>query len=201
MQKWYASRTIVRSLTIVGVMAGMLTMSGCGGDDDEAKFAQGNAAVPLNRDTVRAVDNQAFTLPAGAFPAGTALATQPTTVRFTNTAGTAAPTGTITAANGNTASGPVTFASCTFTIQQSNIPGITVGQTITVNPCQYNVLTGGLEATGQATTVQILLQLGQTPSAAVQAQVSIDPATGIVTVNNVNTGVAVVLVVTGTTGG
>ncbi len=199
MQKWYGSRTIVRSLAIVGVMAGMLTMTGCGGGDDEAKFAQGNVAVPLNKDTVKAIDNQAFTAPSGAFAAVPALATQQTTLRFTNTA--TAPIGTIMAANGNTASGPATFGSCIFTIQQSNIPGITVGQTITVNPCEYNVITGGVEATGQPTTVNILLRLGQTSSAAVQTQVSIDPATGIVTVNNVNTGVSVLLVVTGTTGG
>ena len=199
MQKWYGSRTIVRSLAIVGVMAGMLTMSGCGGDDDEAKFVQGNTIVPLNKDTVKAIDNQAFTLPAGAFSAAPALVNQQTTVRFTNTA--TAPIGTITAANG-TASGPASFGSCIFTIQSSNIPGITVGQVITVNLCQYNVLTQGLEARGQATVVNILLQLGLTPSAAAQAQVSIDPVTGIVTVNNVNTGVSVVLVVaTGSTGG
>ncbi len=198
MQKWYGSRTIVRSLAIVGVMAGMLTMTGCGGGDDEAKFAQGNAIVPLNKDTVKAMDNQVFTVPTGAFSAVPALANQQTTVRFTNTATT--PIGTITAANG-TASGPATFSSCIFTIQSSTIPGIAVGQVITVNPCQYNVLTQGLEATGQATVGNILLQLGQTPSAAVPFQVSIAPDTGIVTVNNVNTGVSVVLVVTGSSGG
>jgi hypothetical protein len=77
-----------------------------------------------------------------------------------------------------------------------------VGQQITVNTCQYIVSTGGVQATGNATTVQILLQLGLTPSAVNQASVSIDPTTGVVTVNNVSTGVAVTLVVsTGTSGG
>lgn len=61
-------------------------------------------------------------------------------------------------------------------------PGPQVGQRITVNPCSLGP--AGIRTVGQATTVQILLQLGMVPSAANQAAVSINP-TGVVTVNNV----------------
>lgn len=88
------------------------------------------------------------------------------------------------------------FASCIFTVTSSNLPGVQVGNQITVNPCQYVVATGGVQATGQATTVQILLKLGIVPSAANQASVAINPTPGIVTVNNVNTGISVKLQVT-----
>jgi len=60
-----------------------------------------------------------------------------------------------------------------------------------------------VQATGRATVVQILLQLGLVPSRANQANVAIDPTTGTVTVNNVNTGLTVTLHAltgTGTTG-
>jgi hypothetical protein len=210
MQNW-GFKTVFRLMAIIGVMAGMLTIFACAADDEPLpepipvippapKVAASSTTVPVNATTVRALENQPFVMPTGAF-AGTALAGQTTTVRFTNTA-TATPTGTITTASGGTATGNTTFGSCIFTITSSNIPGVTVGQTITVNPCQYVVATGGVQATGNATTVQILLQLGIVPSAANQASVAIDPNTGVVTVNNVNTGVSVTLVVsTGTSGG
>jgi hypothetical protein len=200
MQIWGLSKTALRFMALVGVMAGMFTIVGCGGGEDETQVAATNTTVPINSNTVKAIDGQTFTLPAGAFSGVAALASQSTSVRFTNTSA-ATPTATITAANG-TATGNTTFGSCIFTITTSTIPGVTVGQQITVNPCQYNVQTQGVQATGQATTVNILLQLGIVPSAANQASVSIDPTTGVVTVNNVSTGVAVTLVVsTGSTGG
>lgn len=197
-----------RLATIAGVLAGMLTIVGCpggGGGGAEAPppvpVAAINTVVPVTAATVQAIENLPFALPAGAFADVPALANQATTVRITGTT-TATPTGTITAANG-TATGTTTFGSCTFTITSvTGIPGLLVGQQITVQTCQYIVSTGGVQATGNATTVQILLQLGLTPSQPNQASVSIDPATGIVTVNNTSTGVSVTLVVsTGATGG
>lgn len=206
MKNW-GLKTAFRLVTIVGVLAGMLTIYGCsggGGGGEEAPpsvpVASTNVVVPVTAATVQAIENLPFALPAGAFANVPALATQATTVRITGTT-TATPTGTITAANG-TATGTTTFGSCIFTITTSTIPGVTVGEQITVNPCQYVVSTGGVQATGNATTVQILLQLGITPSAANQASVSIDPNTGVVIVNNVNTGTNVTLVIsTGAAGG
>lgn len=60
-----------------------------------------------------------------------------------------------------------------------------MGNTITVNPCQYTVQTGGVAATGKATKVQILLKIGAVPSAPNQATVSINATTGVVTITNV----------------
>ena len=201
MKDW-SLKTAFRLTAIVGMLAGILTIVGCNGSDGiEAppKVAASNTTVPVTAATVQALEGLTFSLPAQAFAAVPALATQAVTVKFTGTT-TAAPTGTIVAANG-TATGTTTFGSCIFTITSSNIPGVTAGQQITVNPCQYVVSTGGVQATGNATTVQILLQLGVIPSAANQASVSIDPVTGIVTVNNVSTGVSVTLVVsTGASG-
>ena len=200
MQNWGFSKIGLRLTAIVGVLAGMLTLVSCGGGGEQRQVAATNTTVPVNTTTVRALEGATFSLPAGAFTGAPALATQATTVRFTNTTA-ATPTATITATNG-TATGNTTFGSCIFTVTSSTIPGVTVNQQITVNPCQYNVQTSGIVANGQATTVNILLQLGVVPSAANQATVSIDQATGVVTVNNVNTGVNVTLQVsTGAAGG
>jgi len=58
-----------------------------------------------------------------------------------------------------------------------------------------------VEVTGEAAPVPISLQLGSTPSAAQQAQVAINPTTGVVTVNTVRTTTAVApRPVTGTIG-
>ena len=138
--------------------------------------------------------SQAFSFPAGVSALGTSGSTSVTI----KTAAGSSPTQTfsVSSAQGSY-SGNMTYGSCIFNVTSSNLPGVTVGQSITVNPCQINVKTGGVVANGQATTVQILLQLGTVPSAANQATVSIDPATGVVTLNNVSTGTAVTLKVTG----
>lgn len=202
-------------LKLVGVVAlsGALMMAvGCGGGGGDAAptaelAATTDATVDIRAATVPGIEGSTFSLPSGAMLTP-GLANQPITLAFTGTA-TPAPTATFNAPNmtgtdGKPAScsGPTQFGSCTFTITSSNIPGVTVGQQITVNPCRYNVKTQGIRANGRATTVQILLQLGLIPSAPNQAEVEIDSDTGIVTVNNCNTGVSVSLqVVTGSTGG
>jgi len=199
-----ASESVALAKWTMGLML-LAALAACGDDGSTAPpptavVASANTVVPVTAATVQALEAKPFALPAGAFASVPALATQAVTVTFTGTT-TASPTGTIVAANG-TAAGKATFGSCIFTITTSTIPGVTVGQQITVNPCQYNVSTGGVQATGQATTVNILLQVGLVPSAAQQAQVSINPSTGVVTVNNVSTGQSVTLVIaTGAGGG
>lgn len=172
----------------------------------QPKVAAGNAQIPMSTTTVRAVEGVTFTFANGGAALTPALANQTITLTMSNTS-SATPTTTVVAPNLVGTNGQpgrftanTTFGSCIFTITSvTGIPGLTVGQNITVNVCQVIAQTGGVQATGNATTVQILLQLGLTPSAANQASVSIDPATGVVTVNNVNTGVSVTLTVqTGT---
>ncbi len=181
-----------------------LTMGVISCEDDvvaRPKVAAGDTKVPMGPMTVKALEGKEFTFASGIQNA-MGLTGKPLKVKFTGTTGaTPTTTFTVTGMGGGTAAATTRFGSCTFTITTSNITGVSVGETITVNPCQYIVATGGVQATGNATTVQILLQLGITPSAANQASVSIDPNTGVVTVNNVNTGVSVTLTVaTGSTG-
>jgi diacylglycerol kinase family enzyme len=76
-----------------------------------------------------------------------------------------------------------------------------VGQTITANPCSVNAATGGIQ-TAVVTRVEIRARLGFTFSQFTVAQVSINPTTGEVTLNNIATGQTVTLqLVTGSTGG
>lgn len=199
-------KKVFRLTASVGVLAGMLTIFGCGSGNrapEPVSVAQSDISVPVAANTAQSLEGLTFafangsaiTSPAsgGCDPACPSLATQPITLTFTDTSA-AQPTATITAPNvvgtdGQPArmSGTTVFGSCTFRVALSTfLPGSgpQVGNTITVNPCQFNVKTGGVQANGQATTVQILLQLGANPSAAQQSTVSINPTTGVVTINN-----------------
>jgi hypothetical protein len=226
MQHWDLNKTGLRRMAIAGVLAGMVLILGCGGgagEEDTTKVAASDTAASTPTalaQTVKALDSQPFAFSNGSAvsesggcqPDCSSLATQPMTLTFTNTAAPT-PTATVTAptvtgTNGQQASftGATTFGSCTFVVTASTFragTGPQVGNTITVNPCQVNIKTGGVQANGQATVVQILLHLGLVPSRANQAQVAIDPDTGMVTVNNVSTGLTVTLKAltgTGTTG-
>ena len=181
--------------------AAVAALVACGGDSsssDPVKVAAADTTVSASAASIAGVSGQTFNFPSGVPALGLSGASS---VKLTSASSTTtSPTFSLTSGTG-TAAGNLGFGSCVFAITSSNIPGVTVGQTITVNPCQYNVATKNVQATGQATTVQVLLNLGITPSAANQASVAIDPTTGVVTVNNVNTGVSVTLAVTGATGG
>jgi hypothetical protein len=205
MQRRNVGKAVLRLIAGVGVLTGALLVLSCGGGGEEAAtpvtppttapvaVAASDLAVPVAPATVQTLEAQTFTFSSGA-ALTPALANQPITLAFTNTT-SATPTATVTAPNvrgtdGQPArfAGTTEFGSCTFVVTTSTFPagsGPQVGDRITVNPCQVNVSTGGVQATGQATTVQILLQLGATPSAANQSTVSINPTTGVVTINNV----------------
>lgn len=193
------------SLMAVFAMMFSLAYLGCnnGGEDE---FAAADTDVALNPETAPAVQDTTFTFANGA---DLGVAGQQVDLTFGATSGNTtdftldAPNVLGTDGSPASATGTTTFGSCTFAVTTSTFPagtGPQVGETITVNPCQVNVATQGVEATGQATTVQILLVLGLTPSAAQQAQVSIADD-GTVTVNDVNTGQTVTLEPTGTAGG
>ncbi len=184
------------SSRLMVVLSLVASVAAC--DDEEpraASVAKENAKIPMSAMTAKAIEGTefSFTQPVPM------LSPTPFKLKFTMTAATA-PAFDMTVGS-TKAAGTTRFGSCIFTVTSSNIPGVTQGQQITVNPCQYVVSTGGVHANGQATTVQILLQLGLIPSAPNQASVSIDPSSGVVTVNNVNTGVSVQLgVSTGSVG-
>jgi len=213
MQNWDFSKTVLRLMALVGVLAGMLTILGCPGDEEEVRAAI-NPTIQATSTSVKAIDDRTFTFPSGApavFPGFPALATQPTTVTIDSTPATPVTTVVATAVRGTdgnparyTAS--TTFGSCIFVVLTSTFSpgpppaGPQVGQRITVDPCEVSTR-GTIEATGQATTVDILLKLGPTPSAPQQAQVSIDPTTVTLSIGGVSTGQTVVLqLVTGAAG-
>lgn len=180
----------------VGVMA--LTLAQCKKSPTapEKKVAAQNLVTNVSSTVVPALEATPFTFPNGGGALSPALNGQTFTLTFSNTSA-ATPTATVTVAGGGGFTATTTFGSCIFRITTSTNPQIVVGSTITVNPCQVNVQTGGIVATGQATTVQILLQLGVVPSAANQAAVSINPTTGVVTVNGVPNVGTVTLTLTG----
>jgi len=194
---------VLRLMTVVGVLAGALTVVGCSGGDNSSSsqagtvlVAKNDVVIPVTTETVPAIENQTFTFPpvSSAESLTPALANQPIAVTFTDTT-SATPTATITAPNitgtdGQPASfsGPTEFGSCTFVVTKSTFPpgqGPQVGDKITVDPCRVSARTGGITVNGNATVVQILLALGATPSRANLGTVVIDPATGHVTLNGV----------------
>jgi hypothetical protein len=194
-------------MAVVGVLVGALTVLGCPGGDEGTPtgVATHDATIPVTSTTVQSLEDQTFTFESGS-ALSPALAEQPVALTFTNTAA-ATPTATVTAPNvpgtdGHPAhfTSNLTFGSCTFvvTVSTFDLPGPQVGDKITVNPCSFDVATGSIR-TNHGTLVNILVRLGLIPSRAQQAEVSID-ADGVVTVNGVDTGFAV-LVVTGTEGG
>jgi hypothetical protein len=203
-------------MAVVGMLAGVLTVLGCpGGDEEEPlkeeplKVAATDAVLTVNSTVVRALDNQPFTFSSGE-ALSPALANQPVTLTFTNTAA-ATPTFTVTAPNvrgtdGNPAgaTGTTAFGSCSFSVASSTFQGGTgpqVGQTITVNPCRVDAATGGIQTT-VLTQVQIRVALGLTFSQFRVADIVINPTTGEVTLNNVATGQTVTLqLATGSGGG
>lgn len=184
-----------RLVTGIALCAAVLAVTECRKSPTApTKVAAADVTVSLTRTTVAAAEGVTFSFSSGGEVLSPALAGQAFTLTFTNTS-SATPTTTVVS-GGHQFVASTAFGSCDFTVQSSTIPGITAGTVITVDPCRVVAKTGGIEATGQATTVQILLKLGLgPPSAPAQAQVTIDPVTGTVTINGVNTGQTVTLTV------
>jgi hypothetical protein len=185
---------------------GVLLVAACGtSEDDPPKVATADTVVSVSASNVAAMGTTPFVFSGLSTPVtingqpGTLNLTGTTTVSISPSAAGGSPTFSI-GNGGGSATGSMSFGSCIFEVAASNLPGVPAGTRLTVNPCLVNIATGGLRATGVATNVQILLQLGLIPSRPNQAAVTIDPATGVVVVNNVNTGVSVTLnLVTGST--
>ncbi|MBW7935555.1 MAG: hypothetical protein H3C62_18495 [Gemmatimonadaceae bacterium] len=175
-----------------------IALTGCGGGGgggepppvlvapEEVKLA----AAPA---TTAAVEDVPFTFPAGVPDLGT---TATTTVAFTDTSTT--PAFSISS-GGNTATGTTQFGSCIFIVQQSTFPAgsrLAVGNTIAVNPCNINVQTAGLQATGVATTRSAALALGAAVSAGSSIVISVNPG-GQLSVNGASVGTVTLVPVTG----
>jgi len=202
--------TIARYLMAVLVVVSSLTLMACPGDEEEGRVFNLTATpVPLDATTgaalvTSALQGQAITIPNGQV-FGLAAGTTPT-LTFT-----AANMFSLTSA-GSTATGEVSFASCTFTPRTGTILTLNVAivfPTCSIGVTANNVVQGGGAVTGTVTTLilsrvisGVTVSTTGTFSTAVTVNVSIS-ATGAVVVNNVTTPVNPVIQtgVSGVTGG
>ena len=190
---------IARCLMAAFVLVSSLALLACPGDDDDEVIVDVAATVPASGATVEAVRGQAFALPSGAvFNAGT----QPLMLTFNSPS-------TATIARGNTtATGTVTFASCTFVITASSFPagqGPQVGQTFSFPTCNLQVTANDVERDGGEVVGTLVLVLvgptGSVTSNSITVEVAIDEDGGLI-INDVETDVDTdVTGTTGTTGG
>jgi hypothetical protein len=156
MQRRNVGKAVYYLVAIVALVSAFALVA-CGGDDDDGGEIRtvSNQSVPVNSTTVQAVTGQQFTIPNGsAFSSG--LPATPVTLTFNSSS-------TFTLTSGNqTASGTVAFASCTFTVTSSNIPGLATGQIPTFSICNFVVTANTpLEEGGDAAQGTLTLQLGR----------------------------------------
>lgn len=168
------------SLVLLGSLTALLLYA-CGGGNDgtpaPTQAAASNTTLPANPTTTAAITAIPFSF--AAVPSfGT---TSTTTVTFTNTATT--PAFSIATATG-TATGTTQFGSCIFAVTaiSGTVGTMRIGDTITVNPCNFNVGTSGALANGVATTRAIALLLGAAASANSTVTVGVNPG-GQLTLN------------------
>ena len=177
----------------VCALVSALVMVGCGGGDDNETTERmvSNVAVPMSATTVQAMAGQPFPIPRGStFSPG--LPDTPVTLTFTSSS-------TFTLTGEGTATGTVAFGSCTFTISNSNIAGLTAGTVIqTFTICNLVITaTVPLEAGGDSGQGTVALQLGRNgvvlitiPLSNITITVSIDAA-GHLVINGTSTDVLI----------
>lgn len=184
------------SLLLALVMA--TALAGCGGGGGGGSGAPvlvvaTDTTLAASPTTAAAVVNESFKFAAGVASFGT---TATTTVVFTSTATT--PAFSINS-DGHTATGTTTFGSCIFTITQSTFPAgspLSVGNTITVDPCNLTVATAGQAASSPAETTSVALVLGAAASSGTDVTVDINEG-GQIILNGTTTGTVTLTPVTG----
>ena len=175
-----------------------MTLSACGGGDEPPPVLVAPAAVNLAASpaTTTAVAATPFSFPSGVAELGT---TAPTTIVFTAPAGTTTTPAFSIASEGNTATGTTTFGSCIFAITASTFPAghrLALGNTVVVNPCNINVQTAGVQATGVSASRSVALALGSAVSAGSSVTVQVNPG-GQLTLNGSSVGTVTLTPVTG----
>lgn len=196
MQKNTLSKLAFRIVAILAIF-GMLVLLGCPSDDDDDDELRpvNNVAVPIEADTVAALNGETFTFTNGVQDDfGTTTATD---VQFTTTGG--ATTANITAGD-DTAATAVTFGSCIFDVTTSEFtegPLATDGEPITVQPCTLIVSATNVPVGGEETDGTAMLRLGDARSEPETISVRLD-ADGGLFLNGVDTGITVDITGTGT---
>jgi hypothetical protein len=195
-----AMAQLVALLALVSSLA-LFACGGGGGGDNEQTRAVSNQTVPVNSNTVQAVQGQQFTIARGS-DLSPGLSANPVTLTFNSPS-----TFTVTSSSGGQASGNVAFGSCTFTVTSSTIPGLGLGQIPTFDVCQFSVTaTAPLTVGGGSGQATVILQLGRGGTILITASlpsgVTITVALlsdGTLIINSVNTAI-VPPPTTGTTG-
>lgn len=194
---------VARLLMSAAVFAVAVAPSACKEDSTAPKQMQvaNNTTLAANATVVNAVANTPFSFAGGAGVLSPSVAGRDLTVTFggSSTAPTAVfalsgagGTGTVTA--------NVTFGSCVFAVAAvtGSVGSLQVGQTITVNPCNFNIATAGVLANGVATSRSIALVLGSAGSANPPATVTVGVnAGGQLTLNGRLTGTVTLVPVSG----
>ncbi len=171
---------------------------GCGGDDDDeptpVAVVPTPAVLAASATTTAAVEDVPFVFPAGVPELGT---TASTSIVFTDTSTT--PAFSISS-GGNTATGTTAFGSCIFRVTASTFPAghrMSVGQQITVNPCNIRVETSGMSVDAPAEQRSVALLLGSAASSGNPLTVDVNPG-GQLTINGKAAGTVTIEFVTGT---
>jgi hypothetical protein len=174
-------------------------------DDDPAAptmVVADNTTLNANATVVSAVAGVPFSFPAGAGALAPAVAGQNLALTFGGTATAPTATMVITTAAGattGTITTSVTFGSCIFAVTSSTFPAghaLSLGQTVTVNPCNMRVGTAGAVANGVATSRSIALVLGAAASSGQSVTVAVT-AGGQLTLNGSTVGTVTLTPVSG----
>ena len=142
------------------VAAAVLAACGGGGSDVVP-------ATPSTTSSVTAANSAALAGTPYIFDAGVAQFGTTASTSLTIAGAGAATTFSI-GSGGKTASGPMTFGSCIFTVTKSDFVApspLAVGQVVTINPCSVKVNSAGY-APGTTASIPTLLTLGSTVSSA-----------------------------------
>ena len=170
------------NLKMALVVAAAALLTACGSSDNPAPtfVVASDTTLPANGTIVQAVSDTPFTFPGGVPALGT---TGTTTVVLSGSAAT--PTFAISKFGEGTATGKLAFGSCIFAVTSSTFPAghaLAQGQTVTVNPCNFNVGTAGAVANGVGQSRSIALLLGAASSAGASVTVGVN-AGGQLTLN------------------
>lgn len=194
-----ASRLIIAAAVIAAVVVPVA----CHKESTTAPQMQvaTNTTLPASAAATTAVAGTPFSFAGGAGAISSSLTGQNLTVTFGGTA--AAPTASMvfTPAAGGTGGSviaDVTFGSCIFRISavSGSVGTLAVGQTITVNPCNFNIGTAGVLANGVAASRSIALLLGAASSSNSTVTVSVN-AGGQLTLNGQAVGTVTLVPVSG----
>jgi hypothetical protein len=164
--------------------------------------AASNTTLNMNPTVASAVVGTAFSFPGNAGALAPAVAGQNLVLTFGGTATALTTSATITTAAGATTgtfTATTTFGSCIFAITASTFPAghaLSLGQTVTVNPCNMTVATAGAAANGVGTSRSVALVLGSAASSGQSVTVGVNPG-GQLTLNGQTVGTVTLTPVSG----